>query len=198
MAASAKSVPVTQAAPERAQSNSLRRVAWVPEDEMGFADWIAAGRRLGAVGRGCQWWIGDWIRYGKARFGERYVQASRVTGYDNQTLMNMVYVASRFEISRRREELSWSHHETVAALESGEQDRWLDLVAAERLTVSDLRLELRSTLRRGGLESERKAGGYGGEEQPSEAVICPKCGHRIDVRQDPGGSEVKLFGSSPQ
>ena len=47
-------------------------------------------------------------------YGERYELAAKVTGYDAQTLMNMFYVASRFEISRRREKLSFSRHAAPA------------------------------------------------------------------------------------
>jgi hypothetical protein len=65
-----------------------------------------------------------------------------VTGYDRQTLMNMVYVATRFETSRRRENLSWSHHAEVAGLDAAEQERWLERAGADRLTVRELRLEL--------------------------------------------------------
>ena len=53
------------------------------------------------------------------------MRASRITGYDVQTLMNMVYVATRFESGRRRERLSWSHHAELAALEPPEQEEWL-------------------------------------------------------------------------
>ena len=38
--------------------------------------------------------------------------------------MNMVYVASRFEVSRRREMLSWSHHAALAALDRDGQELW--------------------------------------------------------------------------
>jgi hypothetical protein len=68
--------------------------------------------------------------------------AARITGYDDQTLMNMVYVATRFEVSRRREKLSWSHHAEVAALDREEQEWWLDRAGAGRLTVRGLRDEL--------------------------------------------------------
>jgi hypothetical protein len=134
--------------PEKARpSSSISAVAWVPVREMEFPEWAEAGRRLGAMGRCGQWGLGDWIRYGNTKFGERYAWAARVTAYDSQTLMNMVYVASRFEISRRRENLSWSHHETLAALQPDEQDYWLDRAIADHLSVSDLRLELRASRR---------------------------------------------------
>ena len=86
--------------------------------ELAHDDWLRQGGRLG-VGRpgAAGWWIGDWVRYGAATYGQRYAVATRVTGYNDQTLMNMVYVATRFEISRRRENLSWSHHAELAALD---------------------------------------------------------------------------------
>jgi hypothetical protein len=134
---------------------------------MDRAEWVAVGRRLGAMGRCGQWGIGDWIHYGNARFGERYDRAARVTGYDVQTLMNMVYVSSRFEISRRRESLSWSHHETLASSESSEQERWLDRAVAERMSVSDLRIELRNARRRPEAA---------GNQKETKAHVCPHCG----------------------
>jgi len=40
--------------------------------------------------------------------------------------MDLKYVSGRFEISRRREKLSLSHHREVAPKPLGEQDDWLD------------------------------------------------------------------------
>jgi hypothetical protein len=148
--------------------------------EMDLAEWTAVGRRLGALGRCGQWGIGDWIHYGNAKFGERYARAARITGYDVQTLMNMVYVASRFEISRRRENLTWSHHETVAALHPDEQENWLDRVVALGLSVSDLRLELRSSRRRLASVTRR-------DDVPdappagARGLICPHCGGEVPL-----------------
>lgn len=133
------------------------------------------------MGRCGQWGLGDWIRYGNAKFGERYSRATRITGYDVQTLMNMVYVASRYEISRRRETLSWSHHETLAPLDPAEQESWLDRVVAEKLSVADLRTELRSA-RRGG-EAPAKSSRESLQQQQAEGadIVCPQCGHKIRV-----------------
>jgi hypothetical protein len=159
---------------------SLTPVSWVPIRDLDLAEWTAAGRRLGAIGRCGQWGLGDWIRYGNAKFGERYRRAARITGYDVQTLMNMVYVASRFTISRRRENLSWSHHETLASLDPEAQDQWLDRATAERLSISDLRLELRDWRRR----SRTNVDGEGDStEAPRklESVLCPNCGTQVLV-----------------
>src|ERR1700722_3049706 len=176
-------------------------IAWRPSHEIDAREWVMAGHRIGTVGRRIQWLLGDWIAYGSAKFGQRYTEAAKVTGYDPQSLMNMVYVASRFSVSRRRESLSWSHHEAVAALEDEDQDAWLDRAVEHRWSVSDLRMMLRAARRQGDSEPERgrddathdRAGvRYAGS--PSESaearhmgieqaliVMCPRCGEEISV-----------------
>jgi hypothetical protein len=169
----------------------------MPSQELSANEWAAAGRRIGAVGRCIQWLLGDWIAYGNEKFGERYARASKITGYDTQTLMNMVYVASRFEISRRRENLSWSHHETIAALHAEEQDRWLDQAEADRWSVADLRVMLRVSRREDaereeGAEEESGEGGAdlgivgpGPEADRSDVVmVCPQCGYKLEDHTD--------------
>jgi hypothetical protein len=92
--------------------------------------------------------------------------------------MNMVYVASRFEISRRRENLSWSHHAALAALEPTQQDHWLDLAEENRLSVRCLRIELRAETEL--LPSERAAAAPSDRKSPNgseDSISCPACGH---------------------
>jgi hypothetical protein len=151
-------------------------VGWIPSDDhMDHPQWVAVGRRLGGISRSNQWWLGDWLRYGTAKWGEKYVEASRITGYDVRSLANMASLAACFEMSRRRDNLTWSHHAVVAALDPDEQDRWLDMAAAERLSVADLRIELRSVERQRGTQERACA------EPPEPDVsgfICPRCGYQ--------------------
>ena len=126
----------------------LTTTAWSPQADITVATWVRQGRWLGAIGRGSGWWIGDWIRYGSARYGERYDAAARVTGYDVHSLTNMAYVAGRFERTRRRESLSFSHHAELTGLGTEEQDLWLDRAEAGALSVRSLRCELRQARRR--------------------------------------------------
>lgn len=152
---------------------SMTPTAWAVSADLSLLEWSQSGRRLGIIGRGTGWWIGDWVNYGNARFGERYVRAARITGYDVQTLMNMVYVASRFAPSRRRQNLSFSHHAELAALPIDEQDYWLERAEAERLSVRCLREEVRRARRAAEAEEELA------EEELAEAdeeVVCPHCG----------------------
>lgn len=153
---------------------------------MSLSDWVAHGRRLGVMGRGVGWWLGDWLRFGNAAYGERYAAAVRMTGYDRQSLMNMVYVASRVESSRRREKLSWSHHAEIAALEPAEQDDWLDRAERDQLSVRCLREALRTQRR--AVKAER---GTAGDVEHSQAMragspdfVCPSCGRPMASADD--------------
>jgi hypothetical protein len=160
----------------RRPASALSKVAWTPHSEMGQAEWLATGRRLGAIGRCSQWWIGDWIRYGTSRWGEKYADAARVTGYDVASLRNMAWVASQFDLSLRSDKLTWSHHVLLAPLEDEEKGHWLERAASERLSVADLRLELRG--RQGGRAATREDGS-GGAAESDDAIVCPNCGHEL-------------------
>ena len=155
--------------------------AWIPREAMRLDEWVSHGRRLGVVGRACGWWIGDWLNFGNAAYGEKYSRAARVSGYDVQTLRNMAYVASRYEISRRREIVSWSHHAELAAMPPELQDPWLDRIEADGLTVKDLRAELRRARKVGEGHLEESDGSAKAEapaEGPAEGRhTCPRCGH---------------------
>ncbi len=158
-------------------SGTVSKVAWIPRGEMGHAEWIAAGRRLGAIGRCSQWWIGDWIRYGTSKWGEKYAEAARVTGYDVASLRNMAWVASQFDLSLRSDNLTWSHHVLLAPLEPDEQRHWLDRASEERLSVADLRIELRS--HRGSVEVSVVDEGPADELDRAPTMVCPHCGHKM-------------------
>jgi hypothetical protein len=165
---------------KRGSRTALSDVSWRAAENLSFAEWLEHGRRLGLMGRSAGWWIGDWLNYGNHAFGERYVRASRITGYDAQTLMNMAYVASRFDRSRRRGKLSWSHHAEIAAMEPEEQEHWLERAETDRLSVRCLREGIRRERLRRAAEAESAGRGCCGAdegEQPSSDVVCPECGH---------------------
>ncbi|MDQ3936993.1 MAG: LmbU family transcriptional regulator, partial [Actinomycetota bacterium] len=168
-------------------NGALTPTAWVPGEDMRFRDWAEHGRRLGIVSRGVGWWIGDWLRYGNTRFGQRYARASRITGYDVQTLMNMVYVASAYDPEDRRANLSFSHHAEVAALPREQRERWLDEAEANRLSVRCLREEVRRARRLAAAEPAGLERGEEPEDEPAaqaadddeSALRCPRCGCEI-------------------
>jgi hypothetical protein len=167
-------------------------VSWSAPQGLPLSTWADQGRRLGCAGRSAGWWIGDWIRFGNAHYGERYARAARITGYDTQTLMTMAYVAGRFEIFRRRKSLSWSHHAEVASLPPGEQDAWLRRAERDRLSVRGLREELRTARRR----AEAEEGEGCGADHPHE-VVCPECGHRFAAPESHAAEPVEVRAQLP-
>jgi hypothetical protein len=169
----------------------LSTVGWRAGNDLPYEDWLRHGARLGVAARSAGWWLGDWLRYGTAHYGAKYTAAVRVTGYDRQTLMNMVYVASRFEPHRRREHLSFSHHAELAALDACEQEWWLDHASAHKLSVRDLREELgagrgSSTLdayanQPLALERRTRSRRAAASNAPTRIATCPHCGERFAV-----------------
>jgi hypothetical protein len=170
------------------QKAGMSAVCWEPPTDLTFTQWMSIGKKFGVIGRGSGWWIGDWVRYGAKRYGGRYKVAMKVTGYDEQTLMNMVWVAGKIEISRRRENLSFSHHAEVAALEVEDQERFLDRAAQERLNVRQLRNEVAAgrlspaaPIRKEMVAEllEQAGEGAGAEGVVEDASVCPNCGRTL-------------------
>ena len=77
----------------------------------------------------------------------RYREAVERTGLDYQTLRNYARIARRFEVSRRRETLSFGHHAELASLSEPEQDFWLRKAEQFSWSTSRLRREVRASLR---------------------------------------------------
>jgi hypothetical protein len=168
---------------------STNLIAWLPKKDMEHLEWVAMGRRLGAIGRGSQWWMGDWLLYGVSKWGEKYVEASKITGYDVGSLRNMASLASQFDSSRRRDKLTWSHHAAVASLDPDEQDHWLDRAAALRLSVADLRIELRAA-RRGCKQPSDSENDLSCDPIELDRIVCPNCGHTVPLSTHPGRREA--------
>jgi hypothetical protein len=143
--------------------------SWGVRRTLAVGEWSDQGRRLGLLGRGTGWWIGDWLRYGNARYGEKYSRAAKLTGYDVQTLTNMVWVASHFDVSRRRENLSWSHHAEIVAMSQHEQELWLNRAHVDRLSVRSMREEI--ALLHGAEVRQEHA-----EVDIDATLVCPACG----------------------
>jgi hypothetical protein len=114
------------------------------DPRMPFDQWRELGFRLVTYANASTWWIGDWLVFGQAKYDRRYFRAIRATGLDYQTLRNYATVARRFDVSRRRDKLSFQHHAEVCALSDEEQDRWLDVAVARRWTRNELRRRLRA------------------------------------------------------
>jgi hypothetical protein len=108
-----------------------------------FDAWIRMGRRITGVANAAAWCLGDWLVYGEEAFGSRYRKALHATSLDYQTLRNYAWVARRFELSRRRDSLSFQHHAEVASLPDAQQDLWLRRAERGRWSRNELRRQLR-------------------------------------------------------
>lgn len=109
-----------------------------------FEQWVLIGRSAAMRADASLWWLGDWLLYGAHTYGGRYKQGIELTGLDYQTLRNYATVARRFEISRRRERLSFHHHAELCPLPPEQQDTWLDRAEAGGWSRNELRRRLRT------------------------------------------------------
>jgi hypothetical protein len=178
---------------------ALSKVAWLPPRELGHVEWTKAGRRFGTVARCAQWWIGDWLRYGSSRWGEKYGEAARITGYDIGTLRNYASIAGQFNPSLRSDKLSWSHHALLAPFSVEERRHWIGKAEDLGLSVADLRIELRASKRRACIRPPEVSSGSSApafladrdraevSTQSSDEVsrpltlVCPSCGGKVPV-----------------
>ena len=108
-----------------------------------YEQWEQIGGQIGKFIRSWRFWAGDWWRYGEHAYGEMSSQASDVLGVDYQTLRNCAWVAGRIEPSRRRDNLTWSHHEAVAGVKD-ERERYRLLDEAAEAEVTPTTKELRA------------------------------------------------------
>lgn len=103
-----------------------------------LAQWLTEGQNLAKDAGGYQWRIADWLLSGEARFrGDIYDMAEKATGYKRKTLQEWAYVARHS--SMRMEDLTFNHHQVVAALLPEAQKLCLTRASDEKLSVSELR-----------------------------------------------------------
>lgn len=117
-----------------------------------FRSWEQAGAKIARIADSSAWCLGDWLLYGQDRYTDRYRQTIAAVGLDYQTLRNYAWVARRFELARRREQLSFQHHAEVAALTQQEQDDWLDLAEQGTWSRNELRRRVRNSRQPAGRE----------------------------------------------
>lgn len=108
-----------------------------------YDEWFAAMTWVQQVEKASPFWIGDLLSYGEASYGEKYTQAVEATGHKVSYLMNVASVASKIPVERRHPDLSFAHHQDVAALPGDEQSEWLDKAEQEDWTSRDLRGHIR-------------------------------------------------------
>jgi hypothetical protein len=106
------------------------------------AAWTEFAQHYAARRRAASWALADLILHAERKSGDQYNWATQTAGIAYGTAANLASAARAFELSRRRESLSISHHVSVAALAVDDQDRLLDAAERERWTRIRLRQEV--------------------------------------------------------
>lgn len=138
---------------------SLSFLGYSADAQLGIHEWIEDGAALATMEKGIRFAIGDWIVFGESRYGEAHAQAIDATALSYSSINSARWVASRIPETRRRSELSWSHHEAVASLVPAEQDALLAQAITQKLDREQTRESVRA----------RK-----GLPPPQETVTLPK------------------------
>lgn len=116
------------------------------DDEKAWETWALEGAKLDRITSGHQWWRGDWILAGEGRFGELAYAYFDDDEYDPSTLNQFVRVSVAFpKETDRRDDLSWTHHKSVASLPTlRERKKVLTKAAKERWSDAELRAYVRT------------------------------------------------------
>lgn len=95
------------------------------------------------LGDAVRWWVGDLLLYAEARWGEEHAQLIDGLRLSEHQVRRYRVAAERIAPSRRRENLSFSHHEAVLTLEPPDQFRLLNLASTTKMTLDAFRIAVR-------------------------------------------------------
>ena len=104
---------------------------------------LAVVFQLQSMEKCVRWWIGDAIAAADKRHGAAK-KAAQLAGMSHGSARNCSSVSEKFEVSRRRDSLSWSHHQEVASLEPEDQEKFLDYAEQQKLSRQALRTEVQA------------------------------------------------------
>lgn len=107
--------------------------------------WAEIGRFLLKSTKTMTWWIADWAAFGEKQYGRLKEFCDHNPDFEYGTVRNLAWVASNVELSRRRDNLKFSHHIEVASLPAKDQSKWLTKAEKENLSVVELRRQIRES-----------------------------------------------------
>jgi N6-adenosine-specific RNA methylase IME4 len=110
-------------------------------------EWMQVFKGLKTI-EGCvQFWIGDALAYRQQKWG-MYDDIAEEVGINKKELSDLKWVAENVKSSGRQENLSYNHHREVAKLEPNKQEQFLNKAVEEKLSVRDLREEIKKDARK--------------------------------------------------
>ena len=130
------------------------------ESSFSVAEWRARGADIIATERGTPWNRGDWYLCGieiareqndpRHELSDIQIAATAhkmaefiMSNAEWKTCRNNASVCRMFQPSRRRDKLTFHHHEVLCSLNQREQNSWLDRCEESGMSVMDLRQKLR-------------------------------------------------------
>lgn len=111
--------------------------SWQLPAKLTAEEWTECGRVLDKIESGSAWWRGDWWNAGEP-YGDR-VKAIEDSETSHGRWRVCGHIASRFDVLRRRNTLTFYHHELVASLPTRQQDKWLDRAEHEEWSANQLK-----------------------------------------------------------
>jgi hypothetical protein len=138
------SEPMNTLPTEYTFATDVTPTSWQPSTTLTFDEWEQVGNTLLVMDKSLNWWIGDWICYGENKWGEMYLQAQAITGWNYDRLARAKWVASKVPFWLRTQNLSWTAHLAVAPLPPNEQKKWLDKAEAEGLHSAELKKAIKA------------------------------------------------------
>lgn len=126
------------------------KTGWNLPDALSEHDWKNAGVALSRMGGAISWWIGDWWAFGEHKYGDRkaIVESEDWEGPAFQHCADVGMVCAKFETSRRREALSFTHHREVCGLPAIDADKVLDWAEANSASVKATRAKVQEVRNR--------------------------------------------------
>ena len=134
-----------------ARNGALRTTGlYLSDPNISYKQLEAVGGLLGRMHQSLRFAIGDWLQLMETRFPEKWSQAAEILGISEDGMREYLRVSEKVPRSIRRENLSWSHHRAVAALEVPEQKEWLEKADSDRERRERDRRTLRGPIGAGG------------------------------------------------
>jgi len=107
------------------------------------SEWLEAGRTFALLERANRWWIGDYLNYGEKNYGETYTEALDLFEVEYSALAHYKWLAATYESCTRVQNLKWSHHRVVAALEPDIRQYWLERAEAHGWSERELKARVK-------------------------------------------------------
>lgn len=108
-----------------------------------FDQWRELGSQIRDSLHGHQWWIGDWLRFGGHKWGDKYESAAAVLGMKPSSIKTYKSIAETYsDLLTRVNNLPFHHHRLAATLAPKQRSKVLSAAVENGWSASRLRSEL--------------------------------------------------------